>query len=255
MKIKSYMNNTVKSILIPVGIAGVLVGTFFLGVLWQRVQYLENKNGGDVAGANAANPPARPSIPSPIKADTLNLPPITNKDHIKGSKDAKLTWIEYSDLECPFCKQMHPVLQKMLADYDGKVRWVYRHFPIAEIHSKSLKQAEALECAAVLGGNGTFWEYTNNLYEVTPSNNGLEDSELPKIASRVGLPVDKFNICLESGEFGPRVASDIQNAEELGALGTPYSVLIDTKSGEHYPIEGAYPYAELKQVIDLILNQ
>ena len=195
------------------------------------------------------------------QADSKNLSgalrPIDDNDHIIGSPNARIIIVEYSDTECAFCKIFHQSLLSIMQEYggDGKVAWVYRHFPIAEIHSKSLKQAEALECAAVLGGNGTFWEYTNNLYEVTPSNNGLEDSELPKIASRVGLPVDKFNICLESGEFGPRVASDIQNAEELGALGTPYSVLIDTKSGEHYPIEGAYPYAELKQVIDLILNQ
>ena len=65
---------------------------------------------------------------------------------------------------------------------------------------------------------------------------------------------EKFDTCLESGQYAPRVELDVNNAKEMGAVGTPYSVLIDTKTGEHYPIEGAYPYIQLKQAIDLILN-
>ena len=68
-----------------------------------------------------------------------------------------------------------------------KVAWVYRHFPISGLHSKSLKEAEATECAANLGGNSKFWEYTNKLYEVTPSNDKLDPKELTNIAKQVGL--------------------------------------------------------------------
>lgn len=253
MKIKSYMNNTVKSILIPVGIAGVLVGTFFLGVLWQRVQYLENKNGGDVAGANAANPPARPSIPSPIKADTLNLPPITNKDHIKGSKDAKLTWIEYSDLECPFCKQMHPVLQKMLADYDGKVRWVYRHFPLDSLHSKARPEAAAAECASQLGGEDVFWSYIDKVFEVTPANNGLDASQLPKIAIELGLNKTAFQKCLDSGATTQKVKEDSDGGLEAQVNGTPANFLLDER-GNAWVISGAVSSLTVAQLMEAALK-
>ncbi len=182
---------------------------------------------------------------------------IDANDHILGSSKARVIVVEYSDTECPFCKMFHRSMLSIMQEYGAEkdVAWVYRHFPIAEIHSKSPKEAEAQECAGELGGNSKFWEYTNKIYEVTPSNNELDPKELTKIATQVGLSSEKFNTCLESGQYAARVGADIQNAQELGASGTPYSVLIDTKTGEHYPIEGAYPYANLKEAIDLILSQ
>jgi predicted DsbA family dithiol-disulfide isomerase len=126
--------------------------------------------------------------------------------------------------------------------------------PVVELHSKALREAEALECAAVLGGNSKFWEYVNRIYEVTPSNDNLDPKELTNIAKQVGLSSDKFNTCLESGEFTPRVTADINDAKGAGGEGTPFSVVIDTKTGDTYPINGAYPYSQMKQIIDLILQ-
>lgn len=182
--------------------------------------------------------------------------PIDANDHILGSSKARVLIVEYSDTECPFCKTFHQSLLSLMQEYgkSEKVAWVYRHFPIAEIHSRSPKEAEALECAANLGGNSKFWEYVNKLYEITPSNNGLDPKELTNVATQVGLSSDNFNTCLNSGEFAPRVNLDIQNAQELGITGTPYSIMIDTKTNKYYPIQGAYPYTQLKSAIDLILN-
>lgn len=187
-------------------------------------------------------------------ADTIR--PIDNNDHILGSPEAEIIVIEYSDTECPFCRDFHKTMLSIMQQYgkDEKVSWVYRHYPIAELHSKAFKEAEALECAASLGGNSKFWEYTNKLYDVTPSNNGLDEKELTNIATTVGLSSTSFNTCLQSGEFAPRVNSDIQNAQEIGIAGTPYSIIIDTEAKEYYPIEGAYPYTQVKQIIDLILQ-
>ncbi len=181
---------------------------------------------------------------------------IDANDHMLGSSKARVLVVEYSDTECPFCKMFHSSMLSIMQEYgkDEKVAWVYRHFPIAELHSKSAKEAEAQECAGELGGNSKFWEYTNKLYEVTPSDNKLDPKELTTIATDVGLSSVAFNTCLESGQYAARVNLDAQNAQELGALGTPYSIIIDTKTNEHYPIEGAYPYANLKSVIDIILE-
>ena len=95
--------------------------------------------------------------------------------------------VEFSDLECPFCKRFHATMQQTVAAYGGQVAWVYRHFPIDQLHSKAPKEAEATECAAELGGNDKFWAYTNRLMEVTPANNGLILPNLPRLQYSSGL--------------------------------------------------------------------
>lgn len=182
--------------------------------------------------------------------------PIDENDHILGSPDSTILIVEYSDTECPFCKSFHNTMRSVMQEYgrDGKVAWIYRHYPMAELHSKAFKEAEATECVASLGGESKFWEYVNKLYEVTPSNDGLDPTELSNIAVQVGLSSQDFTACLESGEFAARVNADIQNARDLGIIGTPHSFLIDAKNNEYYPLEGYYSYERLKLVIDMILN-
>lgn len=214
--------------------------------------------GGVYLNGRIAKENPTPAQEQKLKSENISsvLREIDANDHILGSSKARVLVVEYSDTECAYCKMFHSTMLSIMQEYgkDEKVAWVYRHFPIKEIHSKALKEAEALECAGEIGGNSKFWEYTNKLYEVTPSDDKLEYSELTKIATSVGLSSEKFTLCLESGEFAPRVALDVENANELGAIGTPYSIIIDTKTGEHYPVDGAYPYAQLKSVIDLILQ-
>ncbi len=137
---------------------------------------------------------------------------------------------------------------------DGKVAWVYRHFPLDQLHSKARKEAVALECANEQGGNDKFWAYADRLYEITPSNNGLDPAELPKIAQYVGLDVNKFNTCLTSGKFDKHIEADVQNATATGGNGTPWSIVV-AKNGTKYPLSGAQPYASVKQLIDLALQE
>jgi protein-disulfide isomerase len=216
-----------------------------------------------IAGGIYLNGRITKSNPTPVQQQQLKsqnlsdtVRPIDANDHILGSANARVLVVEYSDTECPYCKTFHSIMLSIMQEYGkgGKVAWVYRHFPIAELHSKSFREAEATECAANLGGNSKFWEYINKVYETTPSNNGLDPKELTNIATGVGLSSTDFNTCLDSGEFGPRVQLDIKNAQEIGISGTPYSVIIDTKTKEYYPIEGAYPYSQVKSAIDLILQ-
>jgi len=193
-------------------------------------------------------------IASQNLGDTMR--PIDANDHILGSSKARVLVVEYSDTECPFCKVFHATMNTIMQEYgkDGEVAWVYRHFPIEQLHSKAFKESQATECAAQLGGNSKFWEYINKVYELTPSNDGLDPKELTNIATGVGLSSTPFNTCLESGEFDAKIKADMQNALELDAGGTPYSLVVDTKKNEFYPIKGAYPYAQVKQAIDLILK-
>lgn len=200
-----------------------------------------------------------PATSIPVKeavAQSKNIRPLTSDDHLLGNPNARVLIVEYSDTECPFCKEFHSTLRQIMQSYgtNGDVAWVYRHFPIAELHKKAPHEAEALECAFDQGGNAKFWEYTNRIYEVTNSNNSLDPSELTTIAKEVDLNSADFNTCLNSDKYTAKVAADVVDAKNAGGDGTPYSVILDTKTGNTYPMPGAQPYENLKSVIDLILQ-
>jgi protein-disulfide isomerase len=116
------------------------------------------------------------------------MTPVTAADHIRGNIGAKVTIVEYSDLECPFCKIFHATLKQIMSEHtDGSVAWVYRHYPLDSLHPRARKEAEASECAFAQGGNDKFWAYIDRVYEITTSNNTLDPLELPMIASYIGL--------------------------------------------------------------------
>lgn len=176
-------------------------------------------------------------------------PEVTADDYIRGNPSAPITIVEYSDLECPFCKRFHPTVQQALAEYGDKVRWVYKHFPLDAIHSKADKEAEAAECAGELGGSEKFWAYLDKVFEVTPSNNGLDLNLLPQIAKDLGLDQKAFEGCLNSGKYAEKVESQYQEGIRLGVNGTPGSFVNGT------PVRGALPYENLKAIIDAELEK
>lgn len=187
-----------------------------------------------IAGAlvytNKDSGPANPSTNTASTAE-INLRPVSQNDHILGNPNADIVIVEYSDLECPFCKNFHTTLHQIIEKFgaSGNVAWVYRHFPISELHSKAPREAEATECAWEQGDNDGFWKYINRVFEVTPSNDGLADSQLPAIAEELGLDRSQFEACLNGGSFSKKVASDYNDAVAAGGRGTPFSVIVSKK--------------------------
>ena len=183
---------------------------------------------------------------------------IAGSDHVRGNPDAPVKIVEYSDFECPFCKRFHDTMKQVLDEYgkDGQVAWVYRHFPLDQLHPvKARKEAVATECAAELGGNDAFWKYADRFFELTPSNNQTNiDIVLPQIAKEIGLDEAKFSSCLSSKKYDAHIESDIQNAVATGGNGTPWSIVV-APNGKKYPLSGAQPYASVKQLIDLALQE
>jgi len=200
--------------------------------------------------------PPRQNTGQSTVVEDIEIAPVTESDHILGNPNADVMIVEFSDTECPYCKTYHNTLKRIIDEYgsDGKVAWVYRHFPIKELHSKAPKEAEATECAAELGGNGKFWEYINTIFLRTPSNNGLDPAELNKIARDIGLDESKFTKCLDSGKYASEVQRDYQDAVRSGGLGTPHTVVI-SPTGEKVTIKGAQTYEFVKAVIDVALGQ
>lgn len=162
----------------------------------------------------------------------IEVSPVDENDWIVGNRDAQIALIEFSDTECPFCQRLHGTLNQIVTEYDpSEVAWVYRHLPLTQLHSKAATEAVALECAGTLGGNEGFWNYTNQLYEETPSNNGLDLDRLPEIATENGLDREAFESCVEEERHQTAVQDDVDDAQRSaahlgGSVGTPYTVLV-----------------------------
>lgn len=163
-----------------------------------------------------------------VTKKTVTIKPVTAADHILGNIEAKLLMVEYSDTECPFCKTFAVTMKKIMDNYgkDDTVAWVYRQFPIAALHPKAPKEAEATECVNKLAGNDVFWKYVQKIYEVTPGNNGLDATQLPILAASFGVDKVAFQKCLDSGTYTAKIASDYQDAVTAGGQGTPYTIIV-----------------------------
>lgn len=105
------------------------------------------------------------ALPDGFTKSKLTVPPITDTDHIRGNKDAEFVLVEYSDLDCPFCKQFQVTVKEVLAAHPTEFAWVYRHMPIDSLHPQARTKAEASECVASISGNETFWKYIDELME------------------------------------------------------------------------------------------
>lgn len=227
----------------------LVVCSFLLGSLWTKVQILER---GGVVTANpqvATPPPAQ--LPS---QEAKDVPKVSQEDHVRGDRNARVALIEYSDMECPFCKRFHPTAQQVIDTYKGKVMWVYRHYPLS-FHANAQKEAEAVECANELGGSDAFWKYLDTVYERTTSNGtGFALDKLVPLAKELGLDETKFTLCLDSGKYAAHVKDDMDGGSKSGVTGTPGNILLTIKTGKSNLIAGAVPFETMKAAIDEMLK-
>ncbi|QSH39142.1 thioredoxin domain-containing protein [Candidatus Kaiserbacteria bacterium] len=227
----------------------VPVAIVIAGVLVAAAVVISSSNPAGQASADTQEQQANGST------DAVN--PVTAQDHIKGDPNAPVKIVEYSDFECPFCKRFHETMNQVMDEYgdSGEVAWVYRQFPLDQLHPvKARREAVASECAAELGGNDGFWQFTDRFFELTPSNNQTDlDTVIPQIVREIGLNEAAFNECLDSGTYDSHIEEDIQNAIETGGRGTPWSVVIGA-DGTTYPLSGAQPYEAVKQLIEIGLD-
>lgn len=233
--------------------------SLFSGYLYFKIQKVENKisSAPSVAGAQAQVKNAKPTqvaLQAPPQVPQIsNPPPVTDKDHIRGNIKAKVLLVEYSDLECPFCKQFHPTMQQVVKEYGDKVAWIYRHYPLP-FHQNAEKESEATECANELGGNEKFWEYTDKLFaQTTSGGTGIALDQLAPLAKEIGLNESKFKACLDSGKYAKRIKDDQNGGSQAGVNGTPGTIiLVEGKKPSLIP--GALPLDQVKTLIDEALK-
>ncbi len=191
--------------------------------------------------AAAAAPSAAPDVVGDVKA-------VTADDHVQGPSNAALTMVEYSDFQCPFCARFHPTMLQLMADpaYKGKIRWVFRHFPLS-FHPNAVPAANAAECASE---QGKFWEYADGLF----TNQDQEsDAYYGTLADKLGLNRSKFDACYSAKKYQARITADQTSGSTAGVNGTPGTIIIN-KKGNKQLVPGAVPYEQLKAMVDQALQ-
>jgi protein-disulfide isomerase len=191
------------------------------------------------------------TTPTDTDDGNVTINPITNDDHILGSPDASIKFVEYSDIDCPFCANFHETMNRIVDEYGptGEVAWVFRHFPLSQIHPDAETKAIASECVADIGGNSSFWNYLDALFEREDERR----SDLAPMAAAIGVNRQAFEDCLDDGDFEDDVKEDAADAARAGAQGTPHTIIVLEETGERIPLSGAQPYEAVKEVIEAIL--
>lgn len=183
-----------------------------------------------------------------------------DRDHIYGNPNADLFVIEYTDLECPFCKRYHDtVLSQLKEEYadNDNVAFVFRHFPLDEpytrpLHASATEEAIASECVAKLGGNDAFFEFIDIIFETTASDGQYDLSTLPNVASQVGVDPVSFSNCYDNRDTESIVSEDFQDGANAGVQGTP-TIFIQTESGKTY--QAVPDFNALKVAINTYLSE
>lgn len=198
------------------------------------------------------------SMPKSAPKSTGNpalVRPVGVSDHILGNPAAKVVIIEYSDFDCDYCKSFHETLHQIIANEGtrGEVAWVYRQFPLTEIHPNAFSHARAAECAAETAGNDSFWNFADALFVNQPAD-PTRYGELARTADVLGD--DTFASCYAnpSPDIDARILADRQNALDMGAQGTPYSILL-VAGRPPVVMAGGYSYDAVKELVDQALGK
>jgi protein-disulfide isomerase len=232
--------------LLPGLLVIIVLMAFAMGVMWTKLQSLEKGSVTTNTNTQAAvnNPPA--AAPTPAKlSDQQFQELITSGDApVMGNTNAKVTIVEFSDLQCPFCKsfadQTLPQIKKDYID-TGKVKLIYRHYPLRSLHPFAYQSALASECAKE---QGKFWEFHDETYKNQAT---LSSDSIKQFAKTIGLNTAKFNACLDSEKYKDVVTADESLGNGVGVSGTPAFFVNGTLIG------GAQPFDNFKTVIEAAL--
>ncbi|MEO5646566.1 MAG: thioredoxin domain-containing protein [Candidatus Paceibacterota bacterium] len=196
---------------------------------------------------------AAPTTPTSIPVEIATLRS-SDANYIRGDANtAQVLIFEYSDSDCPFCVRFHPTLQQIVSDYKGKVAWVYRFFPLESLHPDAYNEALALSCAGQLGGPKVFNNYLDSAINVTVNPDQKSNEIFTTFATQNGLDAAKFKSCMTSTATASAVQAGIDEANKIGAQGTPFSVIVNKATGKQVIIPGAYPISDVKKAIDSVL--
>jgi len=186
----------------------------------------------------AAADPAQDSlvnVDQNVKRTSVQL----DGDPVLGPDNAPITIVEFSDYQCPFCVKWHAeVFNQLMTDYKGKIRFIYRDFPLYSIHPQAQSAAEAADCA---GEQDAYWQFHNALFS---EKYGLGNDAYTRYAAELGLNPDQFSQCVSEHRFKAEVEADFKYGSKIGVSSTP------TFFVNGLAVVGAQPYEVFKELID-----
>lgn len=171
-----------------------------------------------------------------------------------GDLRARFTMVEFSDLECVFCKRLHPTLREIVEKSNGAVNWQWQHMPLGFHNPAAASGAHAAECYAEQKGNPGFWAFIGAWFD-NSAMNGAGIKDLNKFAVSLGADADSFKACMSSGKYKDRINDQVQRGEKIGATGTPATVVIDNLTGEKEFIAGAQQSQAFTAVMKRMLKE
>lgn len=236
----------------------LVIASFLIGSLWTKIQYLE-KDGVNVQGTTTANAQGAGQQAAPQAVPTEDISPkkvSIDDDPVLGDKNAKVTMIDFTDFECPFCKryfdETYSQIKKEYID-TGKVKYVARDLPLS-FHQNAHKEAQAAECAREQGGDEAYFKYHDEIFKRTTSNGtGLALDQLSVIANELGLDGSALQTCLDNETYKAEVDKDLADASAVGATGTPTFFIGKSETSGTFTgtkLVGAQPFSAFKAIID-----
>ena len=170
-------------------------------------------------------------MPNRKQAEAYLSLPVSDRDHIRGNPSGAVTLVEYGDFQCPHCGRAYPIVEKLLQEMGDDIRFVFRHFPLSQIHPDAQAAAEAAECAAA---QGKFWEMHDALYE---NQQALDEQSLVGYAADLELNVEQFQQELAGHTHLPRVREDFSSGVRSGVNGTPSFFINDRRYDGAWDLE------------------
>ncbi len=226
--------------------ATVFLG-LFIGMAMGKVAIGESARvAGGGAPAGVAGEPGGAYPPAEAEPQEIVVEDVTKDDWVRGDRNAKVSVIEFSDIDCPFCGRFHDTMKTALEKYDGQINWVYRHLPLAQLHPEAEAKAIATECVGKLAGNDAFWSYLDELFISQAAD------EVTAEATKLGINAAAFEECRKDPKMAEKVKDQLAQAQRAGGQGTPYSVIL--AGDEKIPVNGAVPEAQLTALIEQALG-
>jgi protein-disulfide isomerase len=193
---------------------------------------------------NAPDTDQAGTSPTNVSADIAT---VRDTDYVRGNRGGDIAVIEYSDSDCPFCQRFHGVMNQIVTEDPG-VAWVYRHFPL-DIHPNAYTESVALECVGSLGGNAAYQSYLDGIMNVTLSPDPESNKMLIDMAVKAGVSKSSFEACIQGDKAAARVDAELAEGQAAGVRGTPFNIVVNTKTGEQVILAGAYPIESVRDAI------
>lgn len=223
-----------------------LIAIFVLGLLvWRIIYYYQQIRDGrlSVSEFSFSDRLTTSTITRVLAAAPAGAVEVESEDDpTLGSKDAPLVIVEFADFSCPYSRQVSDIVRRLAQNFGDQVRFVYRDFPLVDVHPQAARAAQAAACAH---DQHEFWSYHDKLFQ---NQDDFSDAALISYAEQIGLDVNEFQECLDSGLFEKEVADDLADGLAAGVVGTPTFFFNGQK------VEGAIPAEVFESLIRAFLE-